>query len=56
MTALIKDLRLAVWLAMGGLHRSGWSGFVRGLISGLGGLNLLGEVGELLGGAGVVDG
>jgi type VI secretion system protein VasJ len=27
-----KDLRLAVWLSMGGLERSGWRGFVRGLV------------------------
>ncbi|HVJ90946.1 MAG TPA: type VI secretion system ImpA family N-terminal domain-containing protein, partial [Labilithrix sp.] len=27
-----KDLRLAVWLTAGGLQRSGWRGFVRGLV------------------------
>src|SRR3954467_1954277 len=27
-----KDLRLAIWLAVAGAHRSGWHGLARGLI------------------------
>lgn len=32
LTHKTKDLRLAVWVAVGALHRSQWSGFARGLV------------------------